>query len=158
MWVADSNDDKIYACSLATKARDQNKDFNTLVAAGNTSFGGIWSDGTTMWVADGGNDKIFAYSLATKVRDPNRDFNILGIAVLQGSMMIPWGFIMSAVGGATRGNAGFTILPIKKSSAIGSDDAKALNVQYAIHDLSGELTLHLYGNDPLAQPLSLIHI
>ena len=52
MWVADSFDDKIYAYSLATKARDSGKDFDTLAGAGNNFPEGIWSDGTTMWVAD----------------------------------------------------------------------------------------------------------
>ena len=52
MWVADSSDDKIYAYSMATKARVSSKDFDTLDAADNENPKGIWSDGTTMWVAD----------------------------------------------------------------------------------------------------------
>ena len=77
MWVADSFDDKIYAYSLATKARDSGKDFDTLAAAGNNNPTGIWSDGTTMWVADSLDDKIYAYSLATKARDSGKDFDTL---------------------------------------------------------------------------------
>ena len=80
MWVADWVDDKIYAYSMTTKARDPGRDFDTLAAAGNTAPYGIWSDGTTMWVADDFGDKIYAYSMATKVRDAGKDFNTLGAA------------------------------------------------------------------------------
>ena len=77
MWVADPINDKIYAYSLATKARDAGKDFDTLAGAGNDSPQGIWSDRTTMWVADTDDDKIYAYDLATKARDASKDFNTL---------------------------------------------------------------------------------
>ena len=77
MWVADTDDDKIYAYDLATKARDASKDFNTLAGAGNNNPEGIWSDRTTMWVADLADDKIYAYSMATKARDTGKDFNTL---------------------------------------------------------------------------------
>ena len=63
---------------MNTKARDADKDFDTLNAAGNTRPRGIWSDGTTMWVADSGsNDKIYAYDLSTKARDSGKDFDTL---------------------------------------------------------------------------------
>ena len=52
MWVADDEDDKIYAYNLDDKARAPGKDFDTLNAAGNRDPEGIWSDGETMWVAD----------------------------------------------------------------------------------------------------------
>ena len=52
MWVADFRDVRIYAYSLATKARDSSKDFDTLSAASNHDSREIWSDRTTMWVAD----------------------------------------------------------------------------------------------------------
>ena len=52
MWVVDHTDDKIYAYNMRSKARDPDKDFNTLRTAGNTYPKGIWSDGTTMWVID----------------------------------------------------------------------------------------------------------
>ena len=78
MWVSDSDDDKIYAFSMATKARDAGKDFDTLKDAGNTNPSGIWSDGTTMWVMEDDNDeKIYAYDMATKARDSGKDFNTL---------------------------------------------------------------------------------
>ena len=77
MWVADYQDDKLYAYNLSTKARDPNKDFNTLIAAGNTVPDGLWSDGTTMWVTGHEDNKLYAYNLSTKARDPNKDFNTL---------------------------------------------------------------------------------
>ena len=60
MWVADAEDDKVYAYTLRSKRRDSGKEF--LLAAGNTSPVGIWSDGTTMWVLDA-NKKIYGYLL-----------------------------------------------------------------------------------------------
>ena len=80
MWVADSDDDKLYAYNLSTKARDSGKDFNTLRTAGNTFPTGIWSDRTTMWVADSFEDKIYAYNLTSRERDSSKDFNTLGTA------------------------------------------------------------------------------
>ncbi len=80
LWVADWEDEKIYAYTLSTKARDPDKDFNTLHAAGNNSPQGLWSDGITLWVADYGDDKIYAYTLSTKARDPDKDFNTLSAA------------------------------------------------------------------------------
>ena len=91
MWVADTDDDKIYAYDMVTKARDRSKDFNTLRSAGNVAPRGLWSDGTTMWVAHTGgrkwnwitlsyvtdDDKIYAYDLSTTDRNPARDFNTL---------------------------------------------------------------------------------
>ena len=77
MWVADTDDDKLYAYNLSTKAKDSAKDFNTLAAAGNNSPNGIWSDGTTMWIADFSDDKLYAYNLSTKARDSGKDFNTL---------------------------------------------------------------------------------
>ncbi len=54
---------------------DPTKDFDTLIAAGNTSPHGIWSNGTTMWVADWYNGKIYAYNMTTKARDSSKDFS-----------------------------------------------------------------------------------
>ena len=64
MWVADSTDGKIYAYTFNPRAREPDRDINTLSAAGNTQPGGLWSDGTTMWVIDTLDDKIYAYSIA----------------------------------------------------------------------------------------------
>ena len=46
LWIADPDDDRIYAYNIATKAHEGSKDFNTLNAAGNESPTGIWSDGS----------------------------------------------------------------------------------------------------------------
>ena len=42
VWVADSEDNKIYAYDLKAKARAANHDFDTLYAAGNTNPTDIW--------------------------------------------------------------------------------------------------------------------
>ena len=65
--IADSDKDKVFAYIVATKARDQNKDINTLDNT-NTEVQGIWSDGTTMYVADSSADRIFAYRLNQTTR------------------------------------------------------------------------------------------
>ena len=75
IWVADDQDDKLYAYNLRTKARDAARDFNTLAAAGNESPEGIWSDGTTMWVADWSDGKLYAYNMSTKARDASKDID-----------------------------------------------------------------------------------
>ena len=75
MWIADSDDDKLYAYDLASKQRDSSKDFNTLRAAGNNNPQWIWSDGATMWVTD--DDKIFAYKMSgDKERDESREIDL----------------------------------------------------------------------------------
>ena len=63
MWVSDFVDNKIFAYNLQTKARDVNKEFNTLIAASNSQPFGMWSDGITMWVSDVIDSKIYAYEL-----------------------------------------------------------------------------------------------
>ena len=80
MWQVNTRDDKIYAYSVATKARDAAKDFDALNTAGNNSPVGLWSDGETMWVADSGDDKLYAYSLSTGARDTSKDFDGLKAA------------------------------------------------------------------------------
>ena len=66
MWVADMDDDKLYAYDMTTKAHDAGKDFNTLRAAGNEDLSGITSNGATMWVADRVDGKLYAYDMTTK--------------------------------------------------------------------------------------------
>ena len=89
MWVADETDgwgtDKIYAYNMPANgdtpdARDLDKDFNTLDAAGNNSPHGLWSDGTTLWVTDWLDGKLYAYNLSTKAPNPDKDFNTLDAA------------------------------------------------------------------------------
>ena len=61
MWVADDDDDKIYAYVLATGDRDASKEFS--LHADNASPGGMWSNGTTVWLADTDDAKLYAYAL-----------------------------------------------------------------------------------------------
>ena len=75
IWVADGDDDKIYAYRMSDKTRDIGKDFDTLAAAGNNSPYGVWSNGTTMWVADEDDDKLYAYNMSDKTRDGGKDFD-----------------------------------------------------------------------------------
>ena len=74
MWVADNEDDRIYAYTVATKARNSAEDFTALFLNGNNDAADIWSDGTTMWVADNVANNIFAYNLGDK--QPNTAQNI----------------------------------------------------------------------------------
>ena len=80
MWVADSIDGKIYAYRTSDQTRDDDKDFDTLDAAGNTSPGGIWSDGDTMWITDRADEKIYAYRTSNKSHDDDKDFDTLDAA------------------------------------------------------------------------------
>ena len=52
-------------------------DLDGLIAAGNGSPRGIWSDGVTMWVVDSFYAKIHAYKMSDKERDASKDFNTL---------------------------------------------------------------------------------
>ena len=75
MWVADWDDDKLYAYTLATGARDTSKEFDLHHA--NDEPIGIWSDGVTMWVADWGINRIYAYTLATGAQDTSKTTVVL---------------------------------------------------------------------------------
>ena len=79
MWTADLGGQKLYAYNLATKARQADKDLDSLDVE-NDAPDGIWANGTTVWVADGTADKIFAYDVTTKERNADQDFNTLGAA------------------------------------------------------------------------------
>ena len=74
MWVADDDDDKLYAYTLSGGARDTNKEFNLHADYGDSA--GLWSDGTTIWVADDDDDKLYAYTLSGGARDTNKEFNL----------------------------------------------------------------------------------
>ena len=75
IWALDSTDDKIYAYTVSTKARDSAKDFTSLSGLGTDIPYGIWSDGTTMWVAAG--TKLYAYKMSDKSRDSGKEFDTL---------------------------------------------------------------------------------
>ena len=85
MWVADDDDDKLYAYALATGVRDTTRDITSLAAAGNDSPRGIWSDKTTVWVVDDLDKKLYAYTLATGARDSGNDI------ILDPANGAPWG-------------------------------------------------------------------
>ena len=72
MWVADDEDDKLYAYTLATGAYDSSKDIT--LHTDNSDPQGIWSDGTTLWVVDDGDDKLYAYTLSGGARDTSKEF------------------------------------------------------------------------------------
>ncbi len=74
IWVADDDDDKLYAYTLATSARDISKDIS--LHTDNDDATGIWSDSTTIWVADDDDDKLYAYTLATSARDTSKDISL----------------------------------------------------------------------------------
>ena len=77
MWVADHDDDRIYAYRLSDGAREEELGFdlyNRLLFEGNHHARGIWSDGTTMWVADHDDDRIYAYRLSDGARDEELEF------------------------------------------------------------------------------------
>ena len=78
MWVADFEDDKLYAYRMSDRSRDSGRDF-TLDAA-NGSPVGIWSDGTTMWASDFSDGKLYAYRMSDRSRDSGKDFNTLSAA------------------------------------------------------------------------------
>ena len=71
-------DDKLYAFTSATKARDSSEDFDTLT--GVTNVWDIWSDGATMWVLDANDFEISAFNLRTKARESGEDFTTLAAA------------------------------------------------------------------------------
>ena len=74
MWVADDEDDKLYAYTLATGARDASKDISLHTDNGDPQ--GIWSDETTIWVVDDGDDKLYAYTLSGGARDTSKEFSL----------------------------------------------------------------------------------
>ena len=67
MWVADSDDQKLYAYTVSTGARDEDKDID--LHSDNDDPRGIWSDGTTMWVIDSDDRRLYAYTLSNGNRD-----------------------------------------------------------------------------------------
>ena len=70
MWVADNDDEKIYAYDLNTKARVRDEDFNGLVA--NNSFpAALWGDETTLFVSDSSGE-IYAYWRSNKAPNAAR--------------------------------------------------------------------------------------
>ena len=67
IWVADREDDKLYAYRATDGERDSRKDID--LHSSNTDPEGIWSNGTTMWVADSSSGFLHAYTLSDGSRD-----------------------------------------------------------------------------------------
>ena len=78
MWIADSNDGKLYAYTLAGGSRDSDKDIT--LDSNNSNPVGIWSDDTTIWVAElmPTERKVYAYTLADGSRDSDKDITLRG--------------------------------------------------------------------------------
>ena len=79
MWVSDNADDKIYAYSMATKARDPDKDLE-LDEQHNGEAGGLYGNSDTLWVSDTATDKILAYTITAGssygTRDTTKDLDL----------------------------------------------------------------------------------
>ena len=76
MWVMDSEDSKIYAYDMATKARDTSKEISL---DSTQDWVGIATDGVTLWA--GNNDSattIYAYSPVTGARNTAKDLSMSG--------------------------------------------------------------------------------
>ena len=78
MWIADSNDGKLYAYTLADGSRDSDKDIT--LENNNSNPVGIWLDDTTIWVAElmPTERKVYAYTLADDTRDSDQDITLRG--------------------------------------------------------------------------------
>ena len=78
IWVVDNDaaDSKIFAYKRSDGSRDSAKDFDSLIAAGNTRPQGICSDGTTMFVSDSQDEKVYAYKMSDRMRDSTKDITL----------------------------------------------------------------------------------
>ena len=86
IWVADDNDDKIYAYDLATDARRPDLEFSTLIAVGNTVPRGLWSDGITMWVSDHVDDRLYSYNMPSEALLKSLEFTGVDIGAFHTSI------------------------------------------------------------------------
>ena len=75
MFVADYDDNKVYAYTVSTKAHDSTKDIT--LASGNTKPEGVWCDVTNVWVVEDdvtGSNEIFAYNRVDGTQNTDVDF------------------------------------------------------------------------------------
>ena len=89
IWVADDEDDMLYAYTLATGVREMNRDI--MLAGDNQSPRGIWSDKTTVWVADDEDDKLYAYALSDGTRQDGTNSTVNEEFSLHTDNGAPWG-------------------------------------------------------------------
>ena len=61
MFVADSEDDKVYAFKMSDESRDFEK--NILLHPDNDEARGLWFDGRLLWVIDDADDRFYLYDL-----------------------------------------------------------------------------------------------
>ena len=61
MFVADSEDDKVFAFKLSDESQDSDK--NILLDSPNDDAWGLWFDGRVLWVADIVDDVLYVYDL-----------------------------------------------------------------------------------------------
>ena len=74
MFVADSDDNKVYAYKMSDTTADSTKEIT--LHADNGDPKGLWCDADTIWVAnddDGTTSKIFAYKRSDGMRDSAKD-------------------------------------------------------------------------------------
>ena len=95
VWVADDEDDKLYAYSLSDGTRQDGTGSTTdkelSFHADNDSAKGIWSDSTTVWVADDEDDKLYAYSLSDGTRQDGTGSTTDKELSLHADNADPWG-------------------------------------------------------------------
>ena len=75
MFVADYDDNKVYAYTVSTKAHDSTKDIT--LASGNTKPEGVWCDVTNVWVVEDDSvpsNEIFAYNRVDGTQNTDVDF------------------------------------------------------------------------------------
>ena len=77
IWVADWEDNYLYAYALADGTRQTGKEF--ALHTDNTRPTGIWSDGTTIWVSDHDDNRLYAYTLADGTRQTGKEFALYAI-------------------------------------------------------------------------------
>ena len=73
------NLNRLWAYSLASKAREPGKDIT--LHADNGDRSALWTDGTTMYVADDDGNKLYAYAVSGGARQPDKEINIAGLDV-----------------------------------------------------------------------------
>ena len=85
MWVADHDDNYIYAYGMSSGGRvlkgfeldDEGFNLNPFApTSGNNNATDIWSDGTTMWVADHHDDHVYAYRLSDGARIEDEEYDL----------------------------------------------------------------------------------
>ena len=75
MFVADYDDNKVYAYTVSTKAHDSTKDIT--LHADNTKPEGVWCNDDTVWVVEDdvtGSNDIFAYNRVDGTQNADVDF------------------------------------------------------------------------------------